>query len=162
MLLSSLKLSVSNPGFTFGYESLLFSNWEKAGLVFFDLLFFLIHPIALKIRISALNKQQEAIKASRNVTLSEKFERNMQTIIRKENEYYAFKRLELGFETLFQITLRWVSSTHLGSIFNFCSSWVNIILKSCWTIYETITSKYFDLHRVGSKETYKMDIGPHL
>ena len=122
MLLSSLKLSVSNPGFTFGYESLLFSNWEKAGLVFFDLLFFLIHPIALKIRISALNKQQEAIKASRNVTLSEKFERNMQTIIRKENEYYAFKRLELGFETLFQITLRWVSSTHLGSIFNFCSS----------------------------------------
>ena len=119
MLLSSLKLSVSNPGFTFDYESLLFSNWEKAGLVFFDLLFFLIHPIALKIRISALNKQQEAIKASRNVTLSEKFERNMQTIIRKENEYYAFKRLELGFETLFQITLRWVSSTLLGSIFKF-------------------------------------------
>ena len=118
MLLSSLKLSVSNPGFTFGNESMAdVSNWEKAGLVFFDLLFFLVHPIVLKVRTSALNKQQEAIKASRNVTLSEKFERNMQTIIRKENEYYAFKRIELGFETLFQITLRWVSSTLLGSIF---------------------------------------------
>ena len=118
MLLSSLKLSVSNPGFTFGYGSIAdASNWEKAGLVFFDLLFFLVHPIVLKVRTSALNKQQEAIKASRNVTLSEKFERNMQTIIRKENEYYAFKRIELGFETLFQITLRWVSSTPLGFIF---------------------------------------------
>ena len=116
MLLSSLKLSVSNPGFTFGYE-FIGSNWEKAGLVFFDLLFFLVHPIVLKVRTSALNKQQEAIKASRNVTLSEKFERNMQTIIRKENEYYAFKKIELGFETLFQITLRWVSSTPLGFIF---------------------------------------------
>ena len=118
MLLSSLKLSVSNPGFTFGYESMAdASNWEKAGLVFFDLLFFLVHPIMLKVRTSALNKQQEAIKASRNVSLSEKFERNMQRIIRKENEYYAFKRLELGFETLFQITLRWVSSTPLGFLF---------------------------------------------
>ena len=118
MLLSSLKLSVSNPGFTFGNESMAdVSNWEKAGLVFFDLLFFLVHPIMLKVRTSALNKQQEAIKASRNVSLSEKFERNMQTIIRKENEYYAFKRIELGFETLFQITLRWVSSTPLGFLF---------------------------------------------
>ena len=106
MLLSSLKLSVSNPGFTFGYESLLFSNWEKAGLVFFDLLCFLIHPIMLKVKTSSLNKQQEAIKISRNVTLSEKYERNMQTIITMENEYYAFKKIELGFETLFQITLR--------------------------------------------------------
>ena len=118
MLLSSLRLSISNPGFTFGYESMAdASNWEKAGLVFFDLLFFLVHPIILKVRTSALNKQQEAIKASRNVSLSEKFERNMQTIIRKEKEYYAFKKIELGFETLFQITLRWVSSTPLGFIF---------------------------------------------
>ena len=118
MLLSSLKLSVSNPGFTFGYESITdVSNWEKAGLVFFDLLCFLIHPIMLKVKTSSLNKQQEAIKISRNVTLSEKYERNMQTIITMENEYYAFKRIELGFETLFQITLRWVSSTPLGSFF---------------------------------------------
>ena len=118
MLLSSLKLSLSNPGFTFGYESIAdISNWEKAGFVFFDLLCFLIHPLMLKVQTSALNKQQEAIKESRNVTLSEKFERNMQTIIRKENEYLAFKKIELGFETLFQITLRWVSSTLLGSIF---------------------------------------------
>ena len=118
MLLSSLRLSVSNPGFTFGFESNAdVSNWEKAGLVFFDLLCFLIHPIMLKVKTSSLNKQQEAIKISRNVTLSEKYERNMQMTITMENEYYAFKKLELGFETLFQITLRWVSSTPLGSFF---------------------------------------------
>ena len=118
MLLSSLKLSVSKPGFTFGFESIAdVSNWEKAGLVFFDLLCFLIHPIMLKVKTSSLNKQQEAIKISRNVTLSEKYERNMQTTITMENEYYAFKKIELGFETLFQITLRWVLSTPLGSIF---------------------------------------------
>ena len=118
MLLSSLKQSVSNPGFTFGFESNAdVSNWEKAGLVFFDLLCFLIHPIMLKVKTSSLNKQQEAIKISRNVTLSEKYERNMQTLITLENEYYAFKRIELGFETLFQITLRWILSTLLGSIF---------------------------------------------
>ena len=118
MLLSSLRLSVSNPGFTFGFESNAdVSIWEKAGLVFFDLLCFLIHPIMLKVKTSSLIKQQEAIKTSRNVTLSEKFERNMQTLIRLENEFYASKRIELGFETLFQITLRWDSSTALGSIF---------------------------------------------
>ena len=71
----------------------------------------------LKVKTSSLNKQQEAIKISRNVTLSEKYERNMQTLITLENEYYAFKRIELGFETLFQITIRWVSSTPLGSFF---------------------------------------------
>ena len=118
MLLSSLRLSVSNPGFTFGFESNAdVSNWEKAGLVFFDVLCFLIHPIMLKVKTSSLIKQQEAIKISRNVTLSEKFERNMQMLIRLENEFYASKRLELGFETLFQITLRWVSSAPFGSIF---------------------------------------------
>jgi hypothetical protein len=111
------------------------------------------------VKTSSLIKQQEAIKTSRNVTLSEKFERNMQTLIRLENEFYASKRIELGFETLFQITLRLVSSTPLSSIFE-CLVW-SIILNHWTILFHSIPQLLQNTDTVCFRGTYKIDIGPH-
>ena len=109
MFISSLRLAISNPGFTFGFKPK--KKWaflpilKIVGLVLLDLSFFLVHPIILKMRTSSLIQEQEAIKESRNLKFSKKFEKNLAKITQLESDYYSYKRLELNFETISQITL---------------------------------------------------------
>ena len=106
MFLSSLKLAIKSPGFTIGYEcDDNTSNLTISGLVLLDLILFLIHPILLRFRASVLKKRQESIKESRDLRLSQEYERNIAKIASLEDEYYKFKRFELNLETLGQITL---------------------------------------------------------
>ena len=106
MFASSWSLAVSNPGFIFGFEpNTGLTEWEKIGFIILDLLFFLLHPIILKLRSSSLCQQQEAIKESLDLRLSEQYEKNLAKITQLDHHYYSFKRLELNWETILQITL---------------------------------------------------------
>ena len=106
MFASSWSLAVSNPGFIFGFEpNTGLTEWEKIGFIILDLLFFLLHPIILKLRSSSLCQQQEAIKESLDLRLSEQYEKNLAKITQLNNYYYSYKRLELNWETILQITL---------------------------------------------------------
>ena len=106
MLLSTIQLSIRNPGFTFSIEpSADMSDIKVIGLVLLDMLFFLTHPLILKFRSSGLRSQQDAIKASRNLSLSPEYKKNLVKIIKLEDDYYAGKRIELNLETISQITL---------------------------------------------------------
>ena len=106
MFASSWSLAVSNPGFIFGFEpSTGLTESEKIGFIILDLLFFLLHPIILKLRSSSLCQQQEAIKESLDLRLSEQYEKNLAKITQLDHHYYSFKRLELNWETILQITL---------------------------------------------------------
>ena len=81
MLLSTIQLSIRNPGFTFSFEpSADMSDIKVIGLVLLDMLFFLTHPLILKFRSSGLRCQQDAIKASRNLSLSPKYKKNLEKI----------------------------------------------------------------------------------
>ena len=106
MLLSTIQLSIRNPGFTFNIEpSADISAIKVIGLVLLDMLCFLSHPLILKFRSSGLRSQQNAIKISRNISLSAKYQKNMEKIIKLEDDYYGGKRLELNLETISQLTM---------------------------------------------------------
>ena len=106
MFLSSLTLSISNPGFTFGYEpNTKMSCLASTCLILMDLAVFYLHPIILKCRISILKKQQEGIKGSRDLRLRQEYETNSKTLIRLNQQFYSFKKLELNLETIVQMTL---------------------------------------------------------
>ena len=106
MFASSWTLAVSHPGFTFGLEpGTDLTKLEEAGFIFLDLLFFLFHPMILKLRSSALSDQQESIKESRDLRLSEQYEKNLAKITKLDQVYYGYKRLELNLGTIIQITL---------------------------------------------------------
>ena len=105
MFLSSVRLTISNPGFILGNQpDKNLSNVEKSCAIFMDLLLFLLHPIILQIRISSLKLQQDAIKKSRDMNLSNKYKENLAKIIQMEDQYFSYKRLELNLETIFQMT----------------------------------------------------------
>ena len=70
-----------------------------------DLAVFYLHPIILKCRISILKKQQEGIKGSRDLKLRQEYETNSKTLIRLKQQFYSFKKMELNFETIVQMTL---------------------------------------------------------
>ena len=94
MFLSSLRLTISNPGFMLGYEpDAKLSCLETAGLVFFDLALFLLHPIILWFRIASLNIQQTAMKESRDLNQSAKYNKNLQKLTVLKNQFYSYKRL---------------------------------------------------------------------
>ena len=97
MFLSSLTLSISNPGFTFGCEP----NEDmqciaSVCLTLMDLSIFYLHPIILRWRISVLTKEQEGIDKSRNLALSQKYEKNAEILDRLNEQFFAFKKLELN------------------------------------------------------------------
>ena len=97
MFLSSLTLSISNPGFTFGCEP---NNdmqcIASVCLTLMDLSVFYLHPIILRWRISVLTKEQEGIDKSRNLALSQKYEKNAEILDRLNEQFFAFKKLELN------------------------------------------------------------------
>ena len=97
MFLSSLTLSISNPGFTFGCEPNKDMNcMASVCLVLMDLSVFYLHPIILRWRISVLTKEQEGIDKSRNLALSQKYEKNAKILDRLNAQFFAFKKLELN------------------------------------------------------------------
>ena len=105
MFLSSVRLTISNPGFILGnQQDKNLSNVEKSCAIFMDLLLFLLHPIILQIKISSLKLQQDAIKKSRDMNLSNKYKENLAKIIQMKDQYFSYKRLELNLETIFQMT----------------------------------------------------------
>ena len=97
MFLSSLTLSISNPGFTFGCEP---NNdmqcIASVCLTLMDLSIFYLHPIILRWRISVLTKEQEGIDKSRNLALSQKYEKNAEILDLLNEQFFAFKKLELN------------------------------------------------------------------
>ena len=106
MFLSSLKLTVSNPGFTFGYKpDAKLSCCGSFCLSLIDISLFFIHPIVFQFKISILKNQQEGLKASRDLGQSEKFRKNSRKILKLKRQFYAFKKLELNLETITQMTL---------------------------------------------------------
>ena len=106
MFLSSLRLSISKPGFMVGVDSeLKLSNMETAGFVFVDLALFLFHPLILLFKISSLKIQQEAIRMSRDLNYSARYNKNVKNLTVLENQYASYKRLEINLESIFQMTL---------------------------------------------------------
>ena len=106
MFASSWSLAISNPGFTFGLEpGTELTEWEEPGFILLDLLCFLVHPIVLKFRCSSLCQQQEAIKKSRDLRLSEQYDKNLAKITLLDRYYYGYKRLELNMETIIEIVI---------------------------------------------------------
>ena len=106
MFLSSLRLTVANPGFTLGFEpDAQLACCQKVGLSLLDLALFVLHPIILSIRISILQTQQEAIRKNRNLNLSGEYEKNLTAISRLEAQFFSYKKLELNMETIYQITM---------------------------------------------------------
>ena len=106
MLLSSLRLTVANPGFTLGFEpDAQLECCQKVGLSLLDLAMFVLHPIILRVRISILQTQQEAIRKNRNLNRSGEYERNLTAISRLEAQFFSYKKLELNMETIYQITM---------------------------------------------------------
>ena len=106
MLLSSVRLTISNPGFTLGYEpEAKLSRMQHLGVIFVDLLLFLMHPIILQFKISSLKIQKKAIDQSFDMNLSAKYSKNLMKIIRLEQQYFSYKRLELNLETIYQMTI---------------------------------------------------------
>ena len=97
MFLSSLTLSISNPGFTFGCEP---NNdmqcIASVCLTLMDLSVFYLHPIILRWRISVLTKEQEGIEKSRNLALSQKYEKNAEILDLLNEQFFAFKKMELN------------------------------------------------------------------
>ena len=78
MFLSSLRQTISNPGFTLGYDpEVKLSTLKTMGLVLVDLLLFPFHPIILVFRISSTKIQQQAIKKSRNLNKAAKYNKNL-------------------------------------------------------------------------------------
>ena len=97
MFLSSLRLTISNPGFMLGYgPDAKLSGLKTAGLVFVDLAMFLLHPIILWFRISYLNIQQAAMMESRDLDQCPKYNRNVRKLAIMKNHFYSYKRLELN------------------------------------------------------------------
>ena len=111
MFLSSLTLSISNPGFTFGCEP---NNdmqcIASVGLTLMDLSIFYLHPIILRWRISVLTKEQEGIDKSRNLALSQKYEKNAEILDLLNEQFFAFKKLELNLGGLHLLYLASVDS----------------------------------------------------
>ena len=150
MFASSLRLAISNPGFTFGFEpDLELTKCEKTGFIFLDLLFFLFHPIILKIRSSTLSQQQEAIKESRNVGLSEKFEKNLAKITKTDEEYHGYKKLELNFETIVQVILSLILYFYGVSETTTSNS-----LKALFHEDTTVRENKFDTDKFGKNSTF--------
>ena len=106
MFLSSLTLSISNPGFTFGCEP---NNdmqcIASVCLTLMDLSVFYLHPIILRWRISVLTKEQEGIDKSRNLALSQKYEKNAEILDLLNEQFFAFKKLELNLGGLYLLYL---------------------------------------------------------
>ena len=139
MFASSCTLAVSHPGFTFGLEpDTDLTELEKAGFIFLDLLFFLFHPMILKLRSSALSNQQESIKESRDLRLSEQYEKNLVKITKLDQGYYGYKRLELNLETIIQITLSLILLFYSKSNTTTSNS-----LKAIFSKEDTIPDKLF-------------------
>ena len=106
MFLSSLRLTISNTGFTLGYDpNVKLPMFKTVGFIFVDLLLFLLHPIILVFRIASLKIQQEAIKKSRDLNKSEQYNKNFRKLTRIENQYASYRRLEINLESIFQMTL---------------------------------------------------------
>ena len=106
MFLSSLRLTLVNAGFMLGYApDDQLSCLKIAALMSIDLLLFILHPITLRFRIAAIDTQQEAIRKSRDLNQSEKYNKNVKKLARMENQYASYKRLELNMETIFQMTM---------------------------------------------------------
>ena len=128
MFLSSLTLAISNPGFTFGCEP----NDDmqciaSVCLILLDLCVFYLHPIILGWRISVLKKVQEGINKSRNLALSQKYEKNAKILERLNGQFLAFKKLELnlgglhlfGFSWLFDCMIQLMTLMHFVSFFHY-------------------------------------------
>ena len=155
MFASSWSLAVSNPGFIFGFEpNTGLTEWEKIGFIILDLIFFLLHPIILKLRSSSLCQQQEAIKESLDLRLSKQYEKNMAKITQLDRHYYSFKRLELNWETILQITLSVVLFLYGKSNTTTSNS-----LKALFKKEITIPDK---LSKIARYNTYWLDINTFL
>ena len=155
MFASSWSLAVSNPGFIFGFEpNTGLTESEKIGFIILDLIFFLLHPIILKLRSSSLCQQQEAIKESLDLRLSEQYEKNLAKITQLNNYYYSYKRLELNWETILQITLSVVLFLYGKSNTTTSNS-----LKALFKHEITIPDKFSKIARFN---TYWLDINTIL
>ena len=94
MFLSSLTLSISNPGFTFGCEpNKDMQCMTSVCLTLMDLSIFYLHPIILRWRISVLTKEQEGIDKSKNLALSQKYEKNAEILDLLNEEFFALSLL---------------------------------------------------------------------
>ena len=106
MFLSSLRLTLSNPGFMLDYDPEdKHSKCLKAALILIDLVLFLFHPLILLVKISSLKMQQEAIKKSRDLNKSLKYNENFKKLNRMENQFASYKRLEINLESMFQMMM---------------------------------------------------------
>ena len=106
MFLSSVRLMISNPGFTLGFEpNVKLSGTKTFCIVLADLALFLLHPIILQFNISSLKIQQKALKKSKDLNYSTKYDKNLRRMIRMKNQLYSYKRLELNLESMFQMTI---------------------------------------------------------
>ena len=105
MFLSSLMLSISNPGFTFGYEcNAKLSCFQSGMIIVCDLVFFFLHPLIMKLRLTALKKYQEGIKKSMDMQLTKKHNQNSATLLKLQEQFNNYKKFELNFETMAQMT----------------------------------------------------------
>ena len=136
MFASSWSLAISNPGFTFGLEpGTELTEWEEPGFILLDLLCFLVHPIVLKFRCSSLCQQQEAIKKSLDLRLSEQYDKNLAKITLLDRYYYGYKRLELNMETIIQIVISMILFLY-GKSFTTTSNSLKALFSDAVTIPE--------------------------
>ena len=138
----------SHQGLLNGTATTWVTKCEKTGFILLDLLFFLFHPIILKIRSSTLSQQQEAIKESRNVGLSEKFEKNLEKISKTDQEYHGYKKLELNFETIVQIIL-----SLLLYFYGVSDTTTSNSLKALFHEDTTVRENLFDTDKFGKNST---------
>ena len=103
MWLSSLRLTIASPG--------LCISWNKPDSCktkwryhFLDQLIWFLHPILVQIKLSICEKIHEVIVKGNDLTLHKRFIKNIKRRMLLTYHSNNIKRLELGLETIFQLS----------------------------------------------------------
>ena len=110
--LSSLRLSLNNPGISFGLKNDGLKQW--AFCIFIDQLLWIFHPLFLSLQEAYIITQNQMMLESKQID-NEKYSQNIEK--QKELGLYLkmFKKLESNLETIFQMTGRIILLALVGS-----------------------------------------------
>ena len=99
--LSSLRLSLKNPGFSLGLKNVGYTRWIFC--FFIDQLLWIFHPIFLSLQEAYLIIKNQMILKLKDVH-DERYIQNLEKLKQVTLYLKLYKKMELNLETIFQLT----------------------------------------------------------
>ena len=115
--LSSLRLTIASPGLTIHQKNPDNSCQTKCLYHLLDQILMFFHPILIQLRLSICEKIHDIIVEGNDIALHRRFGDNAKKRMLLTYHSNIFKRLELGLETIFQLSAQvtllalWASDT---------------------------------------------------